>query len=85
LDINYQDTIKSIIDPGSEIIVMSKDICHDLGLSYDLTIHMNLTSANGKVDQSLGLSHNVPCHIADITLFLQIHIVQKPAYNILLS
>jgi hypothetical protein len=85
LDINHQDTVESIIDPGSEIIAMSKDICHDLGLSYNPTIHMNLTSANGEVDQSLGLSCNVPCHIADITLFLQIHIVQKPAYNILLG
>jgi hypothetical protein len=64
---------------------MSEDICHDLGLSYDPTICMNPTSANGEVDQSLGLSRNVPCHIADITLFLQIHIVQKPAYDILLG
>jgi hypothetical protein len=74
-----------VVDPGSEIIAMSEDICHDLGLSYDPSIRMNMTSANGEVDRSLGLSRNVPCHIADITLFLQIHIVRKPAYDILLG
>jgi hypothetical protein len=85
LDINHLDTIESVVDPGSEIIAMSEEICLDLGLPYDPSIRMNLTSANGEVDRSLGLARNVPCHIGDITLFLQIHIVRKPAYDILLG
>jgi hypothetical protein len=44
-----------------------------------------MQSANGKVDQSLGLSRNVPCKINTITLYLQIHIIRSPAYDILLG
>jgi hypothetical protein len=38
-------------------------------------IKLNMQSANGEVDQSLGLSCNVPCKINSITLYLQIHII----------
>jgi hypothetical protein len=44
-----------------------------------------MQSANGEVDQSLGLSHNIPCKINSITLYLQIHIIRSPAYDILLG
>jgi hypothetical protein len=44
-----------------------------------------MQSANGDVDQSLGLARNVPAKIGDITLYLQIHVIKSPAYDILLG
>jgi predicted aspartyl protease len=38
MDINGKNTVESVIDPGSSIIAMSKDICHELGLAYDPSI-----------------------------------------------
>jgi hypothetical protein len=64
---------------------MSDAICHNLGLAYDPTIQLNMQSANGEVDQSLGLARNIPCQISDITLYLQIHVIQNPAYDILMG
>jgi hypothetical protein len=64
---------------------MSEAVCHDISLVYDPSIKLNMQLANGKVDQSLGLSRNVPCKINTITLYLQIHIIWSPAYNILLG
>jgi hypothetical protein len=64
-----------VIDPGSQIIAISEAVCHDIGLAYNPSIKLNMQSANGKVDQSLGLSHNIPCKINTITLYLQIHII----------
>jgi hypothetical protein len=64
---------------------MSEAVCHDIGLAYDPSIKLNMQSANGEVDQSLGLSRNVPCKINTITLYLQIHIIRSPAYDILLG
>jgi hypothetical protein len=65
---------------------MSEDIVHQLGIIYDPTIRLNLQSANGEIDQSLGLARNVPCNIGGIiTLYLQIHIIRDPAYDILLG
>ena len=59
--INNQEHIEAVIDPGSQIIAMSDAVLHDLGISYNLTIQLNMQSANGTVDRSLGLARNVPC------------------------
>jgi hypothetical protein len=64
---------------------MAEDVCFDLGLAYDPTIILNMQSANGEVDQSLGLVRNVPIQIGDMTLYIQIHIICSPAYDILLG
>jgi hypothetical protein len=73
--IDNREEVEGIIDPGSQIIAMSEAVCHDISLAYDLSIKLNMQSANGEVDQSLGLSRNVPCKINAITLYLQIHII----------
>ncbi|THH17510.1 hypothetical protein EW146_g3319 [Bondarzewia mesenterica] len=51
--VDNQQHIESIVDPGSQIIVMSDG------------------SANGEIDELLGLAHNVPFLISDIMLYLQ--------------
>jgi hypothetical protein len=83
--VDNREEVEGIIDPGSQIIAMSEAVCHDIGLAYDPSIKLNMQSANGEVDQSLGLSRNVPCKINTITLYLQIHIIRSPAYGILLG
>jgi hypothetical protein len=64
---------------------MSEEVCLALGIPYNLNICLNMVSANRGVDQSLGLAKNVPFQISNIMLYLQIHILCKPAYNILPS
>jgi hypothetical protein len=66
--IDNREEVEGIIDPGSQIIAMSEAICHDIGLVYDPSIKLNMQSANGEVDQSLGLARNVPCKINSITV-----------------
>ena len=83
--VNNQENIECIVDPGSQIIAMSEAVCHDLGLAYDPTIRLNMQSANGEIDESLGLARNVPCRVSDITLYLQIHVIRSPAYDILIG
>ena len=48
--IDNQEHIEAVIDPGSQIIAMSDAVSHDLGISYDPTIQLNMQSANGTVD-----------------------------------
>jgi hypothetical protein len=64
--VDNREEVEGIIDLGSQIIAMSEAVCHDISLAYDLSIKLNMQSANGEVDQSLGLSHNVPCKINSI-------------------
>jgi hypothetical protein len=77
--------VESILDPGCQIIAMSEDVCHELSLSYDPSIRLNMQSANGTVDQSLGLARNVPFYIGDLTVYMQVHVIRRPAYDILLG
>ena len=74
-----------ILDSGCQIVAMAEDVCHDLSLVYDPTIKLNMQSANGTTDWSLGLARNVPFTIGTITLYLQVHIIKSPAYDILLG
>jgi hypothetical protein len=83
--VDNREEVEGIIDLGSQIIAMSEAVCYDIGLAYDPSIKLNMQSANGEVDQSLGLARNVPCKINSITLYLQIHIIRSPAYDILLG
>src|ERR1700677_5095624 len=44
-----------------------------------------MVSANGGVDQILGLACNVLFLVGNIMLYLQVHILRSPAYDILLG
>ncbi|KAF7324148.1 Integrase catalytic domain-containing protein [Mycena kentingensis (nom. inval.)] len=83
--VDNQQQIESIVDPGSQICAMSEAICHALAIPYDPTIVLQMQSANGSVTPSLGLARNVPFRVHDITLYLQVHVVRNPAYDILLG
>ena len=62
--------IECTIDPGCQIITMAEAECHSLGLAYDSCIWLNMESANGNCDWSLGLTRNVPFHNSDNVLYL---------------
>lgn len=83
--VDGQDKIEAILDPGCQIVAMSEEVCNALALPYDPVIRLNMVSANGGVDQSLGLARNVPFLVGEITLYLQVHVLRAPAYDILLG
>ena len=83
--VNSQDKVEAILDPGCQVVAMSEEICNMLALHYDPTIRLHMMSANGGIDQPLGLAWNVPFLVGDIMLYLQIHILHAPAYDILLG
>jgi hypothetical protein len=56
MDIDGKNTVESVVNPGSSIITMSEDICHELSLAYDPLIHLPMQSANGGIDETLGLA-----------------------------
>ena len=85
MDIDNCTGVECVINPGSQIIAMLEDLCHDMGVLYDPTITLHMQSANGDIDKSLGLARNVPCRLGAITLYLQIHVIRSLAYDILLG
>ena len=85
LVVDGQDKVEAILNPRCQVVAMSEEVCNALALPYDPTVRLHMMSTNGGVDQSLGLSRNVPFLVGDITLYLQVHILCKPAYDILLG
>jgi hypothetical protein len=83
--IDNKEQKECILDPGCQVVAMSEATCHQLGLAYDPSIILNMVSANGNINQSLGLSRNVPFQIGSITFYLQVHIIESPAYDVLLG
>ena len=51
-----QHEVECVIDPGSQIVSMSEATCHALGVTYDPSVILNMQSANGSLDASLGLA-----------------------------
>ena len=83
--VDNKEYVEAIVDPGCMIIAMSEHVCHALSLAYDPSIRLNMVSANGETDKSLGLVRNVPFRVADIVLYLQVHVIRNAAYDILLG
>ncbi|KNZ76441.1 hypothetical protein J132_10416, partial [Termitomyces sp. J132] len=55
-------------------------------LTWDPDIRLHMESANKQVNESVGLACNVPFTFAEgFTVYLQVHIFEKPAYTILLG
>jgi hypothetical protein len=44
-----------------------------------------MQSANGELDMSLGLARNVPFKIGTVTFYMQAHVIDSNAYDILLG
>ena len=83
--INNIGTEEALLDSGSQIVSMSRDTAILLGLTWNPAITINMQSAQGHIEKTLGLSKNVPFQFGEITILLQVHIINKPAYKILLG
>ena len=83
--INGVSTIESLLDGGSQIISMSKAVAVKTSIAWDPQQVINIESVNKQVELTLGLARNVPFNFNDISVYLQIHVMENPAYNVLLG
>ncbi len=83
--VNGVEKLESLYDTGSQIISMSEHIADQLGLIYHPDIIINMQSANKQVEKLLGMAKNVPFLFGDIMVYLKVHIIHNPAYDVLLG
>ena len=72
-------------DSGSQIVSTSRKVAEELGLSWDPEVCIYMQSANGQVEKSLGIARDVAFQFDGVTLYLQVHVINKPAYEMLLG
>ncbi|KIY42864.1 hypothetical protein FISHEDRAFT_54612, partial [Fistulina hepatica ATCC 64428] len=83
--VNSVEEVESVLDGGCQIVAMSKNCASNLGIAWNPDKCVNLQSANGVEDKTLGLARDVPFQFYDMTIYLQCHIVDTPAYDVLLG
>lgn len=76
---------ESILDGGSQIVSMALESAVQLGLAWNPDITIFLQSANGQVEKTAGLARNVAFRFGELTIYLQVHVIKKPAYKVLLG
>ena len=64
---------------------MSKAVAVELEVTWNPDITVQMQSANRTLEQTLGLAKNVPFLFGHITVYLQVHVMERPAYKVLLG
>jgi hypothetical protein len=83
--INGVGEVESLLDPGSQIVSMSKAVATMLQVSWDPDIVVHMESANKTLERTLGLAKNIPFLFGTITVYLQVHVIGNAAYKVLLG
>ena len=83
--INGVGEVESLLDPGSQIVSMSREVATALQVTWDPDIVVHMESANKSLEKTLGLAKNVPFVFGPITVYLQVHVIEKAAYKVLLG
>ncbi len=69
---------------GSQIVAMAKAIAIQLGVAWNPDFRIKMQSVNGQVELSEGLARNVLFQL-EVTMYLQVHVINNPAYEVLLG
>lgn len=83
--INQVGQEECLLDNGSMIVSMAKEVAIQLGLTWDPSIQINMESASNHIEKTLGLARNVSFTVGGIDLLLQVHILEAPPYRVLLG
>lgn len=83
--INKNGKKESLVDGGSQIASISLKAALELGIAYDPTFTITMESADKGRTSTLGLARNIPFDFEGIVYYLQLHVLQDPAYEVLLG
>jgi hypothetical protein len=74
-----------LLDNGSQIVSMAKRVAIKQGLTWDPNLVVNMESASNHVEKTLGMARNVAFLMGGLTIYLQVHILENPPYDVLLG
>ncbi|KAF6761017.1 hypothetical protein DFP72DRAFT_881994 [Ephemerocybe angulata] len=77
--------VDAILDDGSQIIGIRRDIWERLGLPLRSDHRMTMEAANASTSQTLGLLPNLKVYIGTCEFILQVQVVEEAGYDMLLG
>jgi len=85
LILNDKIQVEAILDEGSQIVGLRKDIWEKLGVPIWSDHKMNMVSANASSNQTIGLIHDLKVTIGVYNFYLQVQVVENASYEMLLG
>jgi len=83
--VNNIGTEEALLDSGLQIVSVSRDTAVKWGFTWNPDIRINMESTQGHVEETLELARDVPFQFGDITILLQLNVINKPSYKLLLG
>ena len=77
--------VEAVLDQGSEIIAMNRDLWLKLGVGLDPQKILNMQSANSQSNATAGVISNFKIGIGGLDLRFQVHVVQGAPFDLLLG
>ncbi|KAJ3555385.1 hypothetical protein NP233_g12224 [Leucocoprinus birnbaumii] len=85
LELDGKVIVDAILDEGSQVIGIRKDIWEKLGLPLLRDQNMVMESANGTKEATLGLLRDLPVRIGTSIFFIQVQVFENAPYEMLLG
>ena len=80
-----KEEVETVTDGGSQIVAIDTVVAVGLGLTWDPESNILMQSANGQLQRTKGLARNVPFKFGEVTVYLQLHVVDEAPYQVLLG
>jgi hypothetical protein len=77
--------VNCILGSGSQIASIAKDLALSLGVVWDPDVRIQLRGSDGQLKLSEWLARDVRFTFGDRTVYLQVHVVEGPGYQVLLG
>lgn len=83
--VNGRHQVEAVLDDGSQIVSMSLKRAVATMLTWNPDVKILMEAANGELKETEGLARNVPFIFGDLTVYLQVHVIEGAPYDILLG
>jgi len=74
-----------LLDPGSQIVVIRKDLTQELNAHINAGLQIEMEGANSATNWTLGCAENIPMHIGGVSFKLHAHVVECAPFWLLLG
>ncbi|KXN92595.1 hypothetical protein AN958_04431 [Leucoagaricus sp. SymC.cos] len=83
--INKVHKEEALLNSGSQIISMSHEAASTCRITWDPELTINMQSANRQITKTWSLAKNVPFNFGNVTIHLQVHVMEQAPYRVLLG
>jgi len=87
LDVLVDSGFKSptILDTGSQIIVIQHDIVQSLGFPINCQRLIEMEGVNSATNWTVGCAKNLPMQVGNVTIKVHMHVVEHTSFGLLLG